>query len=307
MIRKIRNLIFAAVLAMAPVNLFAQDVPAWFSEEVKVSEQEIKRKNSNNEYVPFIDKTFSACAFVKVEGEIYSLYDAQNKAEKVASEKLVDYLKKNKETKALEKKPEMKNWKFNDSLKDGGAYVLVQVMYSYEKPQAPKPVKDDKAELVEASSLSRIVLYGKDRLTMVDSLNLQSQESIEAHRVAYVDGSASTSKQSFYYPDGILVYDNVVELNPAAMQFNLKNVIKGRKTVVVVRVDAVNGADVDLSIADGGKYDGNAKVQKDSKNRWRNLVFEIPEGTITGYSPKLLLKSKNPKQKIGSITVYQLL
>ena len=76
------------LLASLCANIFADGKPSWYTEEVQVSEMEIRRKNSEGVYADFIDRTFSACAHVRVTDEIQSLEEARSKAEKAASEKL---------------------------------------------------------------------------------------------------------------------------------------------------------------------------------------------------------------------------
>lgn len=297
----------AAILSAAVV--LAQDVPSWYSEDVKVSEKEISRKDDSGKYVPFIDKSFTACTFVKVEGEIDSLYAAQNKGEEIATKKLTDYLKKNKETAALAIKPKLVGWSYDYSLETGGTYVMVEVVTSAPKPQTPVAARAEAEEIRNmSSSLPRILLYKNDRLTLVDQLNMNSQESKEAHRLEYTGKGVtnSTSKESFYYSDGVLVYDTVVRVKGGNLKFNLKNVIKGRKTLIVARVDCgVQDQDYVLTI---GGIDYKANVKRDQKNRWVNVVFEVEEGVITTYSPDVLIKS-NTKSSIavGSIAIYQLL
>ncbi|MCR5288911.1 MAG: hypothetical protein K6E51_02835 [Treponema sp.] len=89
------------------------------------------------------------------------------------------------------------------------------------------------------------------------------------------------------------------------LQFTLKNTIKGRKTVIVIRTDVSRENDeMVLSYHDNTI---KSKIENDNKNRWRNTVFEIEEGTITEYNPQFVIEATKNKQSIGTIFVYQLL
>lgn len=304
-------LILASLALLASANLNADDYtdgePSWYSEEVTVTENEITRKNANGDWVPFIDKTFSACANVKISDTIQSLEQARDEGEKIAKAKLDKYLKSKKETKALESKHELSNWKYNDSLQDGGAYVQVQAKVSVEKPKPEVKTVDYSQNISEMNTLGRVLQYASDKLTLVDKLSFGSMESIEAHRVVYASNGSSVNgikgTTDLYYPDGVMIHDTVLNIGNCDTKFRLKNVIKGRKTIIIIRADVNTDADKLVITYKGEKY--SAKIQKDKKNRWRNLIFEVPEGTITEYSPEFTIESA--KVNIGTISIYQLL
>lgn len=305
-------LIVSLITALC-VNVFGEEFPpSWFSNKLTFTETEITRKNADGAWVPFIDRTYTACEFVKVTDEIYSLDMARDAAEKKACERLDEYFKDYKIPEGLKAKHVLAGYKYNDSLADGGAYVKVDVTVSTEKVQEkPQVALDEKKEISESSNLARILQYKGKKFTLVDSINFASQESVDAHRIIQsgkgkgYESKSSKTKESFYYPDGILVYDTVVHLENTLLEFNLKNVIKGRKTVIIIRTDAIS-ENKTLEL----KYNGQrfpANVEHDGRNRWRNAIFEVEEGTIVEYSPKFIFMDCPKPQGIASIWVYQLL
>ncbi|MCR5290897.1 MAG: hypothetical protein K6E51_12975 [Treponema sp.] len=306
--------LFLSIIALGAVlaaPLFSEDFgdgePSWFTQDITVDEHEITRKNANGDWVPFIDKTFSACANVKISDTVQSLEDARTAAEKVAAEKLTTYLKSHKETKALEKTPVLAKWRYDDSLANGGAYVLVQVVASIEKPRAQAKVIDYKQSIAEMSyDLPRVLLWGKDKMTLVDKISFGSQESIESHRITFAEGTRQVrGKDSAYYPDGTLVYDTVQKFKNGSMSFSIKNSIKNRKTLIVIRTD-VNTDNKELVLTyNGNKYTAN--IEKDTGNHWRNLCFEIDEFVITEYRPAFTIESTYEYQGVATISIYQLL
>ena len=312
-----KNFFIALLFFLISPNLFADGIPTWYTEDINVSEQEISRKNSEGVYADFIDRTFSACSYVKVDDEIQSLEEARTAAEKVASEKLDSYLKAHKENEALKNEHILQRWSYDYSLANGGAYVQVQVVVKKEKPKAPEypsVVADTKKELSENPNPGRVIMYGSDRLTLVDTIKFSSEESIEAHRVAVTtkeDGGGklskySTSKSVFYYPDGTLISDTVYNLTNTVLEFTPKNIVKGRKTLIIIRTDVSDvfsdSDEIRLSYR-GHNY--KSKFEKDRKNSWRNVIFELEEGTITEYSPQILIEDSEKKVSIGTIFVYQ--
>ena len=305
--------VITALMVLMGTALFAEDFPSWYTEEVTTSEQEITRKNANGDWVVFIDKTYYACANVKCSDKIYSLEMARDAAEKLANEKLDKYLKSIKENDALKAKHTMERYKYNDSLTDGGAYVQVAVVVSKEKVIEPEKVPDVKEEISVMSKLPRILLYGSERLTLVDTLQFYSAESTEAHRVSLSTkekakgnkSKYSKSQESFNYPDGVQVSDTVYNLQETSLQFNLRNVVKGRKTVIIIRTDVSTDNEKLILNYKGNSYE--AKITKDKKNRWRNIIFEIPEGEITEYTPQFFIEALKNNISVGSISVYQLL
>jgi len=136
-----------------------------------------------------------------------------------------------------------------------------------------------------------------------------SQESIDAHRVMFVDSKhPSTAKESFYYPDGVLVYDTVKRWIGGSMKFHLKNIVKGRKTLIVRRTDIYLGNySVEVLIQGKSRFTMNVDGQ-DSKNRWRNVFLKIEEGEITEYTPEVQFTiGEKGRDNTGSVWIYQVL
>ncbi|MCR5189602.1 MAG: hypothetical protein K6C97_11775 [Treponema sp.] len=294
-----------SLITFLSASLFADGIPSWYSEEVTLEEKEITRKNSNGAWVPFIDRVFSASTFVKVDDKIASLEDARAQGEKDASEKLISYLKSKNETEALKIQPVMTSWSYNYSLADGGAYVQVQIKSSIEKPQPVVAKSDGNNAIEELSDLPRVLPYDSERFTLVDSITTGSQESIESHKLSITGSGITKTKEAFYYSNGILIYDNVYYIRNSSASFSLKNVVKGRRTLIVIRVDKKNAEEEMTLVYNNKSY--KAKVNRSNeKNRWTNVVFEIEEGDIVEYSPKFTIKGSYI-QNFASIYVYQLL
>lgn len=155
----------------------------------------------------------------------------------------------------------------------------------------------------------RVLLFEDEKYTLVDSINMSSQESVEAHRVTFENAQhPSTGKDSFYYPDGVLVYDTIKRWIGGSMKLYLKNIIKGRKTLIIRRTDIYQGNySVEVILQGKNKYTMNIDGQ-DSKNRWRNVYLKINEGEITEYTPDIAFNiGEKGRDNSGSIWIYQVL
>lgn len=160
-----------------------------------------------------------------------------------------------------------------------------------------------------SNELPRVLLFEDEKYTLADTINFASQESVESHRVRFVNAQhPSTAKESFYYPDGVLVYDTVKRWIGGSMNFHLKNIIKGRKTLIIRRTDIYQGNySVEVIVQDSNKYMLNIDGQ-DSKNRWRNIFVKINEGEITDYSPEISFNiGEKGRDNSGTIWIYQVL
>lgn len=155
----------------------------------------------------------------------------------------------------------------------------------------------------------RVLLFEDEKYTLVDSIDMASMESVESHRLTFENTQhPSTSKDSFYYPDGVLVYDTIKRWIGGSMKFHLKNIIKGRKTLIVRRTDIYQGNySIDVIIQGKSKYTMTIDSQ-DSKNRWRNIYLKINEGEITEYTPDVAFNiGEKGRDNSGSIWIYQVL
>lgn len=157
--------------------------------------------------------------------------------------------------------------------------------------------------------MPRVLLFEEDKYTLVDMINMGSTESIEAHRLTFANTKhPSTSKDSFYYPDGTLVYDTIKRWVGGSMQFHLKNIVKGRKTLIIRRTDVYQGNySVNVTIQKNQNYTMNVDGI-DTANRWRNIYLKINEGEITEYTPEVVFDiGEKGRDNSASIWVYQLL
>ena len=157
--------------------------------------------------------------------------------------------------------------------------------------------------------MPQVLLYNDERYTMVDSITMSSEASLETHDVRFNNCKRpTTSNEAFYYPDGVLVHDAVKRWIGGEMKFRLKNLMKGRKTLVIRRTDIHQGNySVDVKMNDKSVktllIDG-----VDTKNRWRNIFILFEEGEITSYTPELSFDiGEKGRDNSGTIWVYQLM
>jgi hypothetical protein len=154
-----------------------------------------------------------------------------------------------------------------------------------------------------------VLLFGDDRYTLVDTLNLGSQESIEGHQLELIDcAHPSTSNEAFYYPDGVLVHDTVKRWIGGAMQFHLKNIIKGRKMLIIRRTDIHQG-NYSVEVTLEGAQTRILEVDGiDTKQRWRNLFVVYEEGEVKDNSGVIKFSiGEKGRDNSGTIWVYQIL
>ena len=171
-----------------------------------------------------------------------------------------------------------------------------------------KEVKRNDIQFI-SYELPRVLLFEDEKYTLVDKINMGSQESLEAHRLMFVNSKhPSTAKESFYYPDGVLVYDTTKRWIGGSVKFHLKNIVKGRKTLIVRRTDIYAGNySVDVLIQGKLKHTMNIDGQ-DSKNRWRNIFMKIDEGEITEYTPEVEFSiGEKGRDNMATIWIYQVL
>ena len=157
--------------------------------------------------------------------------------------------------------------------------------------------------------MPRVLLFEDERYTLVDSINMANEQSLEAHEVRFINCKhPTTSNEAFTYPDGVLVHDAVKRWIGGEMRFHLKNIVKGRKTLLVRRTDILKGNySIDVKYEDKSLktlvIDGT-----DSQNRWRNVFVLFDEGEINKYTPELSFDiGGQGRDNSGTIWVYQLL
>jgi hypothetical protein len=157
--------------------------------------------------------------------------------------------------------------------------------------------------------MPQVLLFGEDRFTLVDTIIPGSKESIESHQFELVDCShPSTHNETFFYPDGVLVHDTVKRWIGGTMQFQLRNIIKGRKTLIIRRTDIHQGNYSVQVILEGAQPKTLDIDGFDTKNRWRNLFVQYDEGEIKHHSGiiKFTIGEKG-RDNTGTLWVYQIL
>ena len=182
------------------------------------------------------------------------------------------------------------------------------VMENVKQILITNEISDDDIKYI-SYAMPHVLLFGEDRYTLVDTVSLGSRESIESHQVELVDCShPSTSNEAFYYPDGTLVHDTVKRWIGGSMQFHLRNVIKGRKTLIIRRTDIHQGNySVEVSI-EGAETKSLDIDGADTKQRWRNLFVIYDEGEIKDNTAvvKFTIGEKG-RDNSGTIWIYQIL
>ena len=155
----------------------------------------------------------------------------------------------------------------------------------------------------------QVLLFENERFTLVDTISMSSEFSLDSHNVRFLNSKRpSTSNEAFYYPDGVLVHDAVKRWIGGEMKFRLKNILKGRKTLIIRRTDIHQGNySVDIKLNNNSTKTLIVEGM-DTKNRWRNLYILFDEGEINEYSPELSFDiGEKGRDNSGTIWVYQLL
>ncbi|MDR1106290.1 MAG: hypothetical protein LBL44_08035, partial [Treponema sp.] len=182
------------------------------------------------------------------------------------------------------------------------------VMEGLRQTLIAKEISSDDIKYI-SYTMPHILLFGEDRYTLVDIVELGSRESIESHQFELLDCShPSTSNEAFFYPDGVLVHDTVKRWIGGSMQFQMKNIIKGRKTLIIRRTDIHRGnytVEVTIEGAQSHVLDVDGI---DTKNRWRNLFAVFDEGEIKENSGLVKFSiGENGRDNSGTIWIYQIL
>jgi hypothetical protein len=158
-------------------------------------------------------------------------------------------------------------------------------------------------------AMPHILLFGEERYTLVDSVDLASAESVEAHQLEFEDAShTGTATEAFFYPDGTLVRDTVKRWVGGAMKLRLRNLIKGRRLLLIRRTDIYRGNySVDVTL-DGKALRVLSVDTSDTRRRWRNLFAAFDETDIGASSceVKFSIGGKG-RDNSGSLWAYQVL
>jgi hypothetical protein len=182
------------------------------------------------------------------------------------------------------------------------------VMECLRQTLIAKEISSDDIKYI-SYAMPYVLLFGDDRYTLVDTLNLGLQESLESHQFELIDcAHPSTSNEAFYYPDGVLVHDTVKRWISGAMQFHLKNIIKGRKMLVIRRTDIHQG-NYSVEVTMEGTQARILEVDGvDTKQRWRNLFVIYEEGEVKDNSGIIKFNiGEKGRDNSGTIWVYQIL
>lgn len=206
---------------------------------------------------------------------------------------------------------------FGDGLKSyNGSYEEIDsilkshraVMDGIRQTLIAKEVSSDDIKYI-SYMMPHVLLFGEERYTLVDTVNLASRESVESHMVELLDCShPSTSNEAFFYPDGVLVHDTVKRWVGGSMRFRMRNIIKGRKTLVIRRTDIHQG-NYAIEVTLEGTHPRNMDVEGvDTKYRWRNLFVAFDEGEISDNSGLIKFSiGEKGRDNSGMIWVYQIL
>ena len=183
-----------------------------------------------------------------------------------------------------------------------------KIIDGLKKTIIEKEVKSNDIQFI-SYKMPRVLLFEEEKYTLVDTINMASAESVEAHRLTFVNAKhPSTAKDSFYYPDGTLVYDTIKRWVGGSMKFHLKNIVKGRKTIIIRRTDIYQG-NYTVTVTLQGKNNYTMNIDGvDTKNRWRNIYIKINEGEITEYTPEVIFDiGEKGRDNSATVWVYQLL
>jgi hypothetical protein len=182
------------------------------------------------------------------------------------------------------------------------------VMQSLRQTLIAKEVSSDDIKYI-SYNMPHVLLFVEDRYTLVDTVNLGSKESLESHQFELLDCShPSTSSEAFFYPDGVLVHDTVKRWIGGSMQFCLRNIIRGRKTLIIRRTDIHQG-NYQVQVTMEGTQNRVLDVDGvDTKHRWRNLFVVYDEGEIKDNSGIIKFSiGETGRDNSGTIWIYQIL
>lgn len=182
------------------------------------------------------------------------------------------------------------------------------VMEGIKRTLVTKEVSSDDIKYI-SYAMPHVLLYGEERYTLVDTLSFASKDSVESHQCEFPDARhPSASNEAFFYPDGILVHDTVRRWIGGSMQYRLRNLIKGRKTLIIRRSDIHQG-NYSVEVTIEGTHPRNLLVDGiDTKNRWRNLFVTYDEGEIQDNSALIRFSiGERGRDNCATVWVYQIL
>lgn len=155
--------------------------------------------------------------------------------------------------------------------------------------------------------LPRILLIQDERFTLVDYLDTTDPKNVESHNLDFSESKdISSSNQAYTYPDGALVRDTVRRYVGGKAIFNVKNLIKNRKMLMVRRTDIIRGNYVvDVSI--GNMVNKSLLIDgTDTQNRWRNYSVMFQEEEVKDYSLQVGFTIGNQgRDNFGKVWIYQ--
>ena len=182
------------------------------------------------------------------------------------------------------------------------------VMDGLRQTLITKEVSSDDIKYI-SYTMPHILLFGEDRYTLIDTLSLGSKESLESHKFELVDcAHPSTTNEAFFYPDGVLVHDTVKRWIGGGMQFQMRNIIKGRKMLIIRRTDIHQG-NYSIEVSLEGTQNRVLDVEGvDTKQRWRNLFVIYDEGEVQSNSGTIKFSiGEKGRDNSGTIWIYQIL
>ena len=156
--------------------------------------------------------------------------------------------------------------------------------------------------------LPRILIIGDQRYTLVDYIDTREKESVESHQLRFANNrDISTANITLAYPDGQVVRETLKRYIGGSAFFNLKNIIKKRRLLLIRRTDiAVGNYSIDVTV---DKEDYRRKLTIDSadtKFRWRNSFVVFEEDEINNYSLSVeFALGESGRDNFGRIWAYQ--
>lgn len=158
-----------------------------------------------------------------------------------------------------------------------------------------------------SQDMPKILLVGDAKYTLVDTLEMGSKENLEAHMFE-TKGICDQllAKQNYIYPDNKSVLDVVMSYRKGSLSWKVRNCIPNKPLIMVRRFDYFYGG-LDFEIQVNGKSAGNLVIEgRDTRNRWRNWVFQISAKLVTSDTVNITQRwIQGQLDAIGRIWFYQ--